>query len=70
MFKKELNHDLYSSKKLLEKCFSYNFKVISFEGKISEDFSLYGTHIGFWFKCDVFKLNYFKLCIHCGMSFL
>lgn len=73
VFKKELNHDIYSSKKLLEKCFFSNIKSIVFEKESFEYSSLYDTHIGFWFDFSSLNLGYcfnsFKLCIHCGMVF-
>lgn len=65
IFNKELNNDMYSSKKLLEKCFLNNIKSVHLEKKKLQDFSLYSTHIGFWFK-----YNFSKFCIHCGMLFL
>lgn len=71
-FAKETKHDFYSSKNLLDKCFSkINFSDIkNFERR--SHFSPYFGHLVFWFRNEnliqkVSLKNYF--CIHCGTGF-
>nr|AMD08023.1 ycf13 [Euglena mutabilis] len=74
-FSKETKHDFYSSKKLMDKCFTKisSSEIQSFERKTF--LSPYFGHLIFCFgksstKFIIYfqgKLNYF--CIHCGMGF-
>ena len=61
VFNKEVSNDLYSSKKLLQKCFFFDKKANNFYQSMPENFSLYSTHIGFWSEFTNFKSNYY-LC--------
>jgi hypothetical protein len=74
-FSKDTKHDFYSSKKLMNKCFSRisSSDIKNFEGKTR--ISPYFGHLVFWFikgniKCTIsFKSRYSYFCIHCGMGF-
>lgn len=74
-FSKETKHDFYSSKKLMDKCFSKldSSDIKNFESKIHS--SPYSGHLVFlYLKQNTNTLFPFKdknryFCIHCGMGF-
>lgn len=72
-FNKETRQDFYSSKKLLDKCFS---SVIDYSSILKDDFRLvYSSHMTFCTSSflqlsnDRTILNKKFFCIHCGMRF-